>query len=246
MQATADDPEGTEFLLVFDDGSFSESATFLLTDWLAHVPKEVIAKNFGTKISAFDHIPSRELYIFPSTPPSDDNPPPLSPAGPPPDPFTFEFSKMAATQVAGGTIKIADSRIFKASKQIAVAELTVEANAMRELHWHPTQDEWTYFLEGEARITLFASQSNARTFDYRAGDIAYIPAGFGHYVENTGNETLHFLEIFKTDRYQDVSLSQWLALTPPELVKAHLDLSDDTMEHLSKVKPVVVAPSVPV
>jgi hypothetical protein len=37
-----------------------------VTDWLAHVPKEVIAKNFQLNITAFDHIPSRQLFIFPS------------------------------------------------------------------------------------------------------------------------------------------------------------------------------------
>lgn len=65
IQALNTSVDGAEFLLVFDDGSFNEDNTFLLTDWLAHVPKEVIAKNFGTPISAFDHIPSEELYIFP-------------------------------------------------------------------------------------------------------------------------------------------------------------------------------------
>ena len=38
-----------------------------LTDWLAHVPKDVIAKNFQTSLSAFDHIPAQQLYIFPSS-----------------------------------------------------------------------------------------------------------------------------------------------------------------------------------
>ena len=37
-----------------------------VTDWLSHVPKEVIAKNFQQSITAFDHIPSRQLFIFPS------------------------------------------------------------------------------------------------------------------------------------------------------------------------------------
>lgn len=32
-------------LLVFDDGVFSEFTTFLLTDWPAHTPPEVVAKN---------------------------------------------------------------------------------------------------------------------------------------------------------------------------------------------------------
>ena len=70
-----------------------------------------------------------------------------------------------------------------------------------------------------------------------------MPATYGHYVENTGNTTLHYLEIFKTDMYSDVSLSQWLALTPPELVKAHLQISDETLSHFNKTKQVVVGPS---
>ena len=51
---------------VFDDGSFNEDETFLLTDWLAHTPKDVLAKNFGVPESAFANIPSEELYIFKS------------------------------------------------------------------------------------------------------------------------------------------------------------------------------------
>ena len=65
-------------------------------------------------------------------------------------------------------------------------------------------------------------------------------AGTGHYVENTGNTTLRFLEIFNTDRFEDVSLAQWLALTPRELVKEHLQLSDSTIAGFNKTKGVVV------
>jgi len=31
------------------------------------------------------------------------------------------------------------------------------------------------------------------------------------------------LELFKSDRFADVSLNLWMALTPPELVRAHLN-----------------------
>ncbi|CAL1716021.1 unnamed protein product [Somion occarium] len=243
LQATADLKDGAEFLLVFDDGAFSEDSTFLLTDWLAHVPKEVLAKNFQTNISAFDHIPADELYIFPMEPPSDSASAVTSPQGTTPEPYTFKFSQVKATQLSGGTAKVVDSTTFKISTGIAAAEVTVEPGAMRELHWHPTQDEWSYFIEGEGRITLFASSGNARTFNYQAGDVGFVPASFGHYVENTGNSTLRFLEIFKSDRFQDISLNQWLALTPPELVKAHLQLDDETIGHLSKTKPTVIGPA---
>ncbi|KAL6298649.1 oxalate decarboxylase [Sparassis latifolia] len=240
LQATADCPNGTEFLLVFDNGTFDEGGTFLLTDWLAHVPKEVLAKNFQTTESAFDHIPGQELYIFPSDPPSDDAQPPVSPQGMTQEPYTFPFSQIPSKQFPGGSVKIADSTTFNVSKTIAVAEVVLEPGALRELHWHPTQDEWTFFMHGTGRMTLFAATSDARTFDYQGGDIAYVPAPYGHYIENTGNTTLRFLEILKTDRFQDISLNQWLALTPPALVKAHLQLSDETIGRLSKTELVVV------
>ena len=58
--------DGCEFLLVFDDGNFSEDSTFSVTDWLAHTPREVLAKNFGVPETAFAGIPEKELFIFQS------------------------------------------------------------------------------------------------------------------------------------------------------------------------------------
>src|SRR5580698_7296343 len=57
-------PDGAEFLLVFDDGNFSEFATVLLSDWMAHTPKDVLAKNFGVAESALAKLPQKELFIF--------------------------------------------------------------------------------------------------------------------------------------------------------------------------------------
>jgi len=58
--------DGCEFLLVFDDGNFSEDSTFSVTDWLAHTPREVLAKNFGVPEHAFAGIPDKERFIFQS------------------------------------------------------------------------------------------------------------------------------------------------------------------------------------
>ncbi|CCM03875.1 uncharacterized protein FIBRA_06026 [Fibroporia radiculosa] len=171
------------------------------------------------------------------------------------------MSNMSTTPLAGGSVKIVDSRTFPAATAIAVAEVTVEPGGMRELHWHPTEDEWTYFLSGTARVTEFASSSTAQTFDFQAGDVGFVPATYGHYVENTGNDTLKFLEIFNTgaskrdlsvrtlddllytDIFQDVSLAQWLALIPPQLVQAHLQISNETIAGFNKTKQVVVGPN---
>src|ERR1700736_3893498 len=50
--------EGCEFLLVFDDGNFSEDSTFLITDWLAHTPRSVLAKNFGVSENEVASLPT--------------------------------------------------------------------------------------------------------------------------------------------------------------------------------------------
>jgi len=87
---------------------------------------------------------------------------------------------------------------------------------------------------------VFASEHNTRTFNYRAGDVGTVPFAMGHYIENLGDTPLRFLEMFKATRFQDISLNQWLALTPPELVQAHLNLNKTMMRALRKRKwPVV-------
>jgi oxalate decarboxylase len=89
-------------------------------------------------------------------------------------------------------------------------------------------------------MTVFGSAGKARTFDYRAADVGYVPFAMGHYVENTGDQPLCFLELFRSDRFADVSLNQWIALTPPELVQAHLNLDPQTIAALSRDKPIIV------
>jgi oxalate decarboxylase len=235
---------GCEFLLVFDDGDFSENETFLLTDWFRRTPPEVLAKNFGVPESAFADIPvdpDHDRYLFAA-----EQPPTLAadrvegPAGEVPLSFSHHLSGRTPTRVTGGHVRIADSTSFHAATTIAAAIVHVDPGGLRELHWHPNADEWQYYLSGEGRMTVFASSGKARTFDYRAGDVGYVPFAMGHYVENTGDEPLRFLELFRSDRFADVSLNQWMALTPPELVQAHLNLDPETIAALSKHKPVIV------
>ncbi|WP_426414326.1 oxalate decarboxylase [Bacillus subtilis] len=233
--------EGAEFLLVFDDGSFSENSTFQLTDWLAHTPKEVIAATFGVTKEEIANLPGKEKYIFENQLPGslkDDIV--EGPNGEVPYPFTYRLLEQEPIESEGGKVYIADSTNFKVSKTIASALVTVEPGAMRELHWHPNTHEWQYYISGKARMTVFASDGHARTFNYQAGDVGYVPFAMGHYVENIGDEPLVFLEIFKDDHYADVSLNQWLAMLPETFVQAHLDLGKDFTDVLSKEKHPVV------
>jgi oxalate decarboxylase len=238
--------EGCEFLLVFDNGNFSENETFLITDWFAHTPRSILAKNFGVPESAFDKIPAdieRTRYIFMGKVPGPRASNAVSPAGATTMTYSYRLSAQTPIKTAGGQVRIVDSSNFPAASTIAAALVEVEPGGMREMHWHPTNDEWQYYIGGCGRMTVFASAGRARTFDYQAGDVGYVPFAMGHYIENTGNEPLRFLEMFRSPRFADVSLNQWMALTPPELVQAHLNLDEETVAALRKDKPIVVTSS---
>ena len=236
--------QGCEFLLVFDQGDFSEFGTFLLTDWISHTPHDVLAKNFGVPEAAFSKIPpdlEQQRYIFPSSVPG-----PISrvgiksPEGTVPESFAYRTSDQKPIDCPGGRVRIVDSSNFKASKAIAAAIVEVDPGGMRELHWHPNADEWQYYVSGQARMTVFAANGTANTFDYQAGDVGYVPFPMGHYIENTGNDTLRFLELFRAPRFEDVSLNQWMAMTPRELIRAHLPIDSRTIDAFSKRKQIVV------
>jgi oxalate decarboxylase len=234
-------PDGCEFLLVFDDGSFDEDNTFLLSDWFKHVPPDVLAKNFGVPTSAFAHTPDpSERYIFAGQVPAALTADRIQGATPVPQTLSHRMLAQPSITTKSGTVRITDSSVFPASVTIAAALVEINPGGLRELHWHPNNNEWQYYIEGQGRMGVFGASGQARTFDFRAGDVGYVPFAMGHYIENTGATPLRFLEMFKSSYYADVSLDQWLALTPTELVDAHLGLDRATMDRLRKDKTPIV------
>jgi oxalate decarboxylase len=234
-------PDGCEFLLVFDDGNFDEDNTFLISDFFKHVPNEVLGKNFGVAASLFGHTPDpSERYIFPAPVPGPLSSDKIAGATAVPESFSHRMMAQQPIKTKSGTVRITDTSVFPASKTISAALVEVEPGGMRELHWHPNTNEWQYYIEGQARMGVFAASGQARTFDFLAGDVGYVSFAMGHYIENTGSATLRFLEVFKSSYYADVSLDQWMALTPPELVSATLNLDPQVMGALRKEKVPVV------
>lgn len=150
--------------------------------------------------------------------------------------FTYHFSQQAPLLVPGGSVKVIDSNTFPAAKNFAAALVTLQPGAMREMHWHLTSDEWNYFLQGSARATIYLAPDASQTFDYTAGDVGYIPASNSHYIENTGTEDVIFLEVLQAPKFTDISVAQWLAITPKQVVMDTLGLSEETIANLPKEK----------
>jgi oxalate decarboxylase len=234
--------DGCQFLLVFDDGNFNEFETFLLTDWLHHTPKEVLAKNFGVAESTFDNVPVREKFIFPAELPrplAEEKRQVYQANGPVPETYAFFTDKMEPTKVtAGGSVKIIDRHNFPITG-IAAAIVTLRPGGLRELHWHPNADEWQYYVKGTGRMTVFAAGGHARTMDFHPGDVGYIDQSQPHYVENIGDTDLVFLEVFPTAEYQDISLGEWLSHSPSRLVNEHLGTGEDFLEKIGKKEAVI-------
>jgi oxalate decarboxylase len=236
-------PDGTEFLLVFDEGMFSEDTTLLLSDWLRHTPPSVLSKNLGLTASALKKLPNKDLYIFPADLPASLAQDKAAVGGrqvESPYQYTFKLSTMAPTkQTTGGEVHIVDSRTFTASKNIAAALVTIKPGGLRELHWHPNASEWQYWIAGKGRMTVFNSDG-AHTMDFNANDVGYVPKVAGHYIENTGNTDVVFLEMFAASEYHDVSLNNWIRHLPPELVEAHTNLDADAISKIPAEKLVVI------
>ena len=239
-------PDGCEFLLVFDQGDFFEDGTFLLSETIAHTPRNVLAKNFGLDKEVIDKIVRREsLYIFPADLP-------LSLAR---DKaaiggqrvasslqYTFKMSEMAPTRTTpGGEVRIVDSRNFPVSKNVAAALVTLNPGALRELHWHPNASEWQFWLAGQGRMSVVMNEGRARTMDFHANDVGFVPRVATHYIENTGKGDVIFLEMFKADQFVDVSLNNWLRRVPPEAVAAHLNLDTEQIARIPAEKELVIA-----
>jgi len=132
-----------------------------------------------------------------------------------------------AKKTSGGLVRITDSKNFPISKTVAAAHVIINPGAIREMHWHPLADEWSFFIRGRARVTIFAAEGNARTFDYMAGDVGIVPKNMGHFVENIGDEPVEMLEVFRTDQFRDFSLFQWMGETPQRMVVDHLFRGDE-------------------
>ncbi len=224
-------PDGCEFVICFDDGHANEFNTLLVTDWFAHTPPDVLAKNFGVPAEAFAKIPLHNLWIFQGTVPGDlaaDRAAVARQCRGAALPVRLSARQLGAAsrRMRAGASVSPTAPTSRSPRTVASALVSVPPGGIREMHWHPNADEWQYYIKGKARMTVFNTGPNALTTDFSAGDIGYVPRNLGHYVENVGDTELQFVGVFRASHYEEVSLSNWLAHTPPKLVAQHFNVDE--------------------
>jgi oxalate decarboxylase len=207
------------FILIFDNGYFSEFGTFSITDWIGHVPKTLLAKNFGVPEATFDSFPKTEVYfargaIAPAQPAA-----PLQGVNLPPQTHKYRLLAQKPHGVYnGGREWRVDASRFPISTTVTGVILDLDPGALRELHWHPNADEWQYIIEGRVAVTLFGSHGRFRVETLEKGDAGYIPQGYGHSIENVGNTPARILIGFNSGNYEAINLSQWIAGNPADVL----------------------------
>jgi oxalate decarboxylase len=233
--------EESKLLLDFDNGYFSEFATFSLSDWMAHTPWEILAKNIRVNSEDLKNLPDKEAYIafgpVPPALPADEvedvlHSPPLT--------HKYQLLGQEPKRYRGGSLWLASSREFPISATMTGALLELEPGALRELHWHPNADEWQFVVSGKTRTTVFASSGLATTVELGAGDVGFAPMGYGHSLENNGDTPCRIILAFNSGEYQEISLSSWLASNPKRLLETNFNLPREVISKFPRKEEFIV------
>jgi oxalate decarboxylase len=235
IQCLGDKP--CRFILVFDNGYFSEFGTFSVTDWIGHSPRQLLAKNLGLPEAVFDHFPKSEVYFARGpVPPAEIQPDHRAGLASPPETHKYRMLAQAPHSVhPGGREWRIGQDLFPISRTITGVILDLNPGGLRELHWHPNADEWQYVVSGRVRVTLFGAKGRWRQETLDAGDVGYIPTGYGHSIENdSGDQPARVLIAFNSGHYEAIDLSLWLSANPDYLLAANFGVPESVIEKLPR------------
>jgi oxalate decarboxylase len=54
--------------------------------------------------------------------------------------------------------------------------------------------------------------------EFKPGDVAYIPAGFGHAIKNVGDEDLEIVQTWDSGKFEEIDLDRWVRSSPRYLL----------------------------
>ena len=233
IQTIGDEP--CHFILSFDNGSFSEHGTFSITDWIDVTPKQMLGTNFGIAPALFDAFPKGETYIQAG---------PVVPIAqavdaPWPRESTHKFSlardPRARRDFDGGSFFLATVDEWPISTTMSGGLMVIKPGQMKELHWNPNADEFHYYLAGTGQLAMFGSGGRGQVANVTAGDSAYVPAGYGHGIVNTGSDDLQIVQTWNAGKFQEITLKRWMQTAPRYLLSTNMAGVPSTT--LEKIKP---------
>ncbi|WP_228447741.1 cupin domain-containing protein [Chryseobacterium sp. KBW03] len=222
------------FILIFDNGDFSEDHTFSITDFISSVPVEIAAQNLGLTVDEVKQLHQGEAYFAQCELP--DIRSGLASAKNEISLVSKHRYPLGAQQPivvpGGGVQRVVTQKEFEIAKTITGSIFEIEPGGLRELHWHPNADEWQYYIQGKAEMGVFLAEGQFVKDEFNKGDVGYVPMGAGHYIKNTGTETLIVLLGFNNGLYEAIDLSSWISGNPKDILKGNFGVGDKIVDQL--------------
>jgi oxalate decarboxylase len=228
-------PGEAHFILGFDNGHFSEYGTFSITDWISTAPRNVVARTLGIPESAVDQLPKKEIYIGPGkVPVAAIEPLRDAQMQPAQASHKYRLDMQPPRIFPGGREYIVSSKEFPIQTTLTAVRMDLQPGALRELHWHPHADEWQFYVRGRARVGVFGSHSRTRVEEFGPNDVGFVQQGYGHYIEQIGDEPTEVIILFNSGVFEEISLANWLGGNPVSLLETNFGIPKTLIDQLPK------------
>ena len=132
----------------------------------------------------------------------------------------------------GGTLYRANKSRFPALRGLAAQKLLLKPGATREPHTHPNAELLGYCISGRARVGIVGPGAQRQLLEVNAGDIAFVPRGYVHWVENVGTDALEFFLVLSHEQPETIELSETLIGIPNETLESVLTIPIDALKRL--------------
>lgn len=227
-------PGECHFILVFDNGQFSEFGTSSITDWLTQTPLELLEQDLGEVALPIKEKLQGEAYIVQGGVPPEYTLPLNDKIEPSQLNHKYRLGGALPIIFDGGSEQLVSSKEFPISTTLTGVVLRLKPGAIREMHWHPNADEWQYYIDGESEVGIFASNGRSRRDQFAPGQVAFINQGFGHYIKQKGDKETIILIVLSAGTYEEISLSGWIASNPQQLLATNFGISKALADQLPK------------
>lgn len=107
------------------------------------------------------------------------------------NPYTINLqSTDPQVQTPGGIARLGSNPYFPILAGLSVFVIDLEPGGIIEPHTHPNAGELNYVIEGKVRFTILGPKGEIETNDIMKGQVFFVPAGYFHYLENSGSSKM--------------------------------------------------------
>jgi oxalate decarboxylase len=124
-------------------------------------------------------------------------------------------------------------RELPVATQLAGVGMRLQPGGIRELHWH-TAAEWSFMLDGHARVTAVDAEGRNFIADVGPGDTWFFPAGIPHSIQGLadGCELLLVFDEGDFSENDTFLLTDWFKHTPRAVLAKNFGVAESAFAHI--------------